>query len=88
MTFRLFGLPEAELRLKSFSSSSRGTRMTIRIEVETSDPFEFGYALRNLAEVQKGQRAKPKKTKPTPKPKVKPLALPAPQLALPKPEGL
>lgn len=80
MSFLLLGLPEAELRLKSFSSSSRGTRMTIRIEVETSDPLDFGFALQALTEVQRGQRAKPEKPKP--------LALPAPQLALPRPEDM
>lgn len=86
MTFRLFGLLEERLRLKSFSSTSRGTRMTIRIEIETSDPLDFGFALQALTEVQRGQRAKPEK--PKPQSKAKPLALPVPQLALPKPEGL
>lgn len=86
MTFYLFGKHDEALRLKSYASSSRGTKMTIRIEIETSDPFAYGYALGQLAEVQKGQRTKPEK--PKPKPKAKPLALPAPQLALPKPEDL
>jgi hypothetical protein len=49
---------------------------------------EPGLALEKLREVQKGQR---EKKKPVPKPKVakpKLLALPTPQLALPKPEDL
>ena len=79
MTFYLWDKHDAKLRLKSFSSSSRGEKMIIKIEVETSDAGEFGWALQCLAEVQKGQR-----TKPAPKPKAKPLALPAPQLAFPK----
>lgn len=84
MTFYLFGEPDESLRLKSYTSSSRGEKMTIKIELETGDHFTLGYTLQKLAEVQKGQRAKPEK--PKPKPKAKPLALPAPRLALPKPE--
>lgn len=80
MTFYLWDTPTAELRLKSYSSISRGEKMTIKIEIETSDPYEFGHALQRLAEIQKGQRAKPE-----PKAKAKPLALPPPQRALPKP---
>lgn len=88
MTFRIFGLPEETLRVKSFSSSTKGTKGVIRIEIETSDLFELGFTLRTLDEVQKGQRRKPE-PKPKPKPKAeKPtlLALPAPLRALSKPE--
>lgn len=87
MSFYIFGRPDDPLRVKSFSSSTKGTNGSIRIELETSDLSELGYALRMLDETQKGQRAKPK---PEPKAKVakpKLLALPAPQLALPKPGG-
>ena len=73
MSFLLMGRHDAKLRLKSFSVSSRGVKTTIRIEVEVDDPFELGYALQSLAEVQKSQR-----TKPAPEPKAKPLALPKP----------
>ena len=73
MNFVIWDTSDTKLRLKSYGSTARGEKMTVRIEVETTDPFEFGYALQSLAEVQKGQRAKPK-----PKPKAKPLALPAP----------
>lgn len=73
MSFFLVDEPDSKLRLKSFSASARGGKSTIKIEVETDDPFELGYTLKSLAEVQKGQRAKPK-----PKAKAKPLALPAP----------
>lgn len=74
MSFMIWGSPEAKLRLKSFGHTSRGGKSTIKIEVETDDPFELGYAIQSLAEVQKGQRAKPK-----PQPKAKPLALPKPE---------
>ena len=85
MSFYLFGEPDDALKIKAFSSSTRGGKATIRIELETSNMTEFGWALRSLAETQQSQRAK---SKPEPKPKAaKPrvLALPAPQLALPAP---
>lgn len=71
MSFYLSGEPEESLRLKSFSSSSRGGKATIRIELETSDFDDLGYALGRLAKVQDGQKRKPKA---------------AIRLALPKPE--
>lgn len=71
--FAISGDYASKLRIKSFSSSSRGGKSTIKIEVETEDPFELGYALQKLSEVQKGQRTKPPARKP---------------LALPKPEAL
>lgn len=86
MTFYLFGTPDEKLRLKALSSSSNGSKGTIRITLETSSMFDLGFALEELRNVQKGQR---EKRKPEPKPKAakpKMLALPAPQLALPKPE--
>lgn len=85
MTFYLFGGHDEKLRLKSFSSSTNGTRATIRITLETSSMYDLAYALEKLREVQNSQREKPK---PEPKPKTakqKVLALPAPRLALPKP---
>lgn len=72
MTFYLWDTPDAALRLKSFTSSSRGEKMTIKIEIETTDFYEAAYALKELAGVQKGQRTKPKS-------KAKPLALPKPE---------
>lgn len=86
MTFYLFGTPDEKLRIRSVSSSTSGSKATIRITLETSSMFELGFALEKLREAQKGQREKPR-----PKPKAKPakpklLALPAPQLALPAPE--
>ena len=82
--FHISGDPESRLKIKSFSSSTRGEKATIRLELEVTDLSWLGYTLKELAEVQKEQRRKPK---PEPKAKVaKPLALPAPQLALPAPE--
>lgn len=82
--FHLSSEPDSKLRLKSFSSASRGGKSTISIVIETVDPWELGYALHALAQVQAGQKVRP--PKPEPKPKTKPLALPAPRLALPEPE--
>lgn len=63
--------PDSPIRLKSFSGSSRGAKATIRIELETEDMTEFGYALDRLRHLQAEQKAPPQKPK---------------QLALPKPE--
>jgi hypothetical protein len=86
MTFYLFGTPDEKLRLKNYASSSKGGKSTIRIEIETSDPYELGFALLKLGEVQKGQKPPPppKPARHAKAPKM--LALPSPQLALPKPE--
>ena len=70
MSFYLSGDPEESLRLKSFSSTSKGGKATIRIELETSDFYDLGYALKMLASVQDGQKRKLK---------------PVTRLALPKP---
>ncbi len=75
-TFFLFGVPDAELRLKSFSGASKNGKHVIRIEIETTDTSNFGYALRDLGDVQAGQ--KPRKA-PAKSPKAKPLALPEPE---------
>jgi len=71
VSFYLSGTPEESLRLKSFSSTSRGGKATIRIELETCDFDDMGYALRCLTKVQEGQKRKPNA---------------ATRLALPKPE--
>lgn len=81
--FSIFGDPDAELRLKSFSGTSNGSKSTIRIEIECATPWRFGYALEELQKVKDGQ--KPPKAPPKKPAKAKPLALPAPQLALPDP---
>lgn len=86
MSFYLFGDPDESLRLKSYSGTSRVGMNIIKIEIAVDDPALFGFALADLAKVQDGQRAKPQK--PKPQSKAKPLALPAPQLALPRPEDM
>lgn len=83
--FHISGDPESYLKLKSFSSTTRGEKATIRLEIDVTDLSWLSYTLKELAKVQKEQRQRPK---PVPKAKAaKPLALPAPQLALPAPEG-
>ncbi len=81
--FSIYGDPDAELRLKSFSGTSNGSKTTIRLEIECTNHFRFGYALETLQQVKDGQ--KPQKAPPKKASKAKPLALPAPQLALPDP---
>ena len=86
MTIHIWDDPECHLKIKSFSSSTRGEKASIRIDLDVTDLEWLGYTLRELAKTQKAQRQKPK-----PAPKAKPakpkmLALPAPQLALPAPE--
>jgi hypothetical protein len=84
--FYLRGDPDAELRLKGFSGASKNGKHVIRIEIEASDAFRFGHALEQLGEVQAGQ--KPRKAPAAKRPaKAELLALPAPHLALPVPEG-
>lgn len=84
MTFYIFDSPDEELRIKSFSSSTKGEKGTIRIEIECSDLDHLGYALRSLANTQKAQRAKPEKPK-----RENPKALPPPKpLLLSKMEDL
>lgn len=89
MTFLVSGDPNSAVRIKSFSSSTRGEKSTIRIELECSDLWELGFTLRALVETQKSQREKPA---PPPKPekpkRQQPLALPAPQRALPAPAAI
>lgn len=87
MSFYIFGRPGEPLRIKSFSSSTKGTKGSIRIELETSDLSALGYALASLDETQKGQRTKPKPELKAKVAKPAPLALPSPQLALPQPGG-
>lgn len=60
------------MRVKSVTSSTRGGKGTIRIELETNDLPEMGYALERINEVQTAQA--------TPKGRLakRQLALPAP----------
>jgi len=64
---------DGPLRLKAVSSSTRGSKATIRIEIETTDFEEMGYALNSLARLQRAQM--PQKAKP----RQRFLALPAPE---------
>lgn len=83
--FMLSGGPEERLRLKSFTSTSRGAKTTLKIELVSDDPYAVAYALENLAAVAEAQKpVKPTRRQPE---KPKPLALPAPARALPKPDN-
>lgn len=71
--------PEGNLRLKSFSSSTRGTKGVIKIEVETDDLDELGFFLGSLARLAAQQKLDADMKRKAPqKPKL---------LALPKPEA-
>ncbi len=65
--------PYSPIRLKSFSSSVRGGKATIRVELETEDMNELGFELSSLKLLQQKQMAEGKR-KPA-------------RLALPKPEA-
>lgn len=89
----ILGGDTEKLRLKSYSASTKGTRSTITIVVETDDHFELTYALRSLAQLDAEQNQKATAAKrAAAAEKVKPkqqaqtrLALPPPPRALPKP---
>lgn len=53
--------------VKSFTSSSKGQRSIVRIELEVPDPHELGFLLSELAKAQgpaKGRRAAPTQRRP------------------------
>lgn len=70
-------LDSDEMRLKSFSSSSRGDKGLIKIEIEVRDLSSIGYALTRLQRVMEEQKAADS-AKSTAKAKPKLLALPKP----------
>lgn len=69
-------------RLKSFTSSTKGTSSVVRIEITVSDPLELGYLLRELQVIQAKQKEADRPSKPKAADKRHQLALPAPRLAL------
>lgn len=79
--FMLSASPAERLRLKAFTSSSTGTKTTIRIVLESDDLLDAGYALRCLAAVQEEQKAQAKAAAAAKRKHPK-------QLALPPPDGL
>ena len=69
--------PEGRVRLKSFSSATRGTKGVIKIEIETDDLSELGFFLSSLSRLQEQQKLEAElRRKAVKKPKL--LALPAP----------
>ena len=80
-------------RLKSYSATTKGTVLIVKIEIEVTDLSEFNYLLRSLGELDaetksmraaKAAAAKTKLLKAEAKAR---LALPAPVRALPPPKG-
>ncbi|MAU46250.1 MAG: hypothetical protein CMP09_15825 [Yangia sp.] len=85
--FMLSDRPDTALRLKSFSSATRGEKATIKIEIETTDMWALAGALKDLGDVQRGQKPPKASTRSDGKAAAqKRLALPSPRLALPSPE--
>lgn len=72
----IFGTPDEEAKIKSFSGTSKGGKHTIRIELEMTDAWRFGHYLEQLQETQKAQN--PPKDPSSKTTKSKRLALPAP----------
>lgn len=79
-------------RLKSYSATTKGTVSIVKIEIECTSSWEFGYLLRSLEELDTETKAvraakaaaKQKSRKAAAAPM---LALPAPAKALPPPKG-
>lgn len=70
--------------LKSYKSSTVGTKSILRLELEVSDHLQLGYLLRECASFQADQNASRKAaTKARSKHKTDLRALPAPVLQLP-----
>ena len=70
-------------RLKSYSATTKGEKVTLRLEVELASPDDLGYILRSLAQLKKAHAAKRPSAKPSaPEPRKiaadKRLALPPP----------
>jgi len=71
--------PDGHMRLKSFSSSSRGDKALIKIEVEVSELREMGYALSRLQRQMEEQKAADLAKREAAKKRPKLLALPKPE---------
>lgn len=71
--------PEGGCRLKSFTSSSRGEKALIKIEIELSDLSELGYALTRLQRQMEEQKAADLARRQAAKPRPRLLALPKPE---------
>lgn len=71
--------PESGFRLKSFSSSSKGNKGLIKLEVEVSNLREIGYALSGLQRQMEAQTAADLAKRVATKKRPKLLALPKPE---------
>ncbi|QYK42843.1 MAG: hypothetical protein KF887_07005 [Paracoccaceae bacterium] len=68
----VFNEPRPGFRLKSFSSSSKGERSILKIELEIDDPMEVAFLLKELANLTRAQKAKPKALLALPRPDGRP----------------
>lgn len=76
-------IPESGL-LKSYSAATKGAKSVVKIEIETSDHYDLGCLLRELAAIETAQKAsKAPQRKPAAPKAARPLALPSPLLQLP-----
>lgn len=71
--------PESGFRLKAFSSSSRGDKGLIKLEIEVSNLREIGYALSRLQRQMEEQKAADLAKREAAKKRPKLLALPKPE---------
>lgn len=85
MTVNTIWLERPHVRLKGYSASTKGTKSSVRIELECLDPNSLGYLLRNLAEIERSQKVEAREEAARAKAasKRKPLAIAAPPLQLP-----
>lgn len=74
---------DGAVRLKTYTSVSKGTKATIKIELEATDRYDLASILRQLDDIDREQREATKKPAPAPKRATAQKALPAPLLRLP-----
>lgn len=71
-------------RLKTYSAVTKSGKSVVKLEIETTDPYELAHLIRNLDEIEVEQLAAAKAAKPqVAKSKKAHLALPAPMLQIP-----
>lgn len=66
------------MRLKSFGSTTRGHKASIKIELEADDFDDLGYVLSRLSEIDARQKAEAARAATARRRKSAPLLLPAP----------
>lgn len=74
---------DGAVRLKTYTSVSKGAKATIKIELEATDRYDLASILRQLDDIDREQREATKKPAPATKRATAQKALPAPLLRLP-----